>query len=165
MQSGTRSCSALQADAIVWDFEAAVRNAGTGDRSGELLHRLTLHKVTVASVAFSPNDQHLVTLGGRDDNNIVVWDVATGEPICGAPAANDESRVVTWFNTRDDMLVTGGNYTLRLWEFDRPSRRVSSTRCLPVRRLRVAPLMRHLVRPDPPHRLQSGALEAHHHLH
>lgn len=53
----TRLCRTdLQADVIVWDFESLHQ-----------LCKLTLHRVKVQSLAFSPSDKYLVTLGGGDD--------------------------------------------------------------------------------------------------
>jgi len=45
-----------QADIIVWDYERK-----------EAYAKFSLHKVKVESLAFSPNDLYLVTLGGQDD--------------------------------------------------------------------------------------------------
>ena len=47
---------AIQADAIIWDFEKRKMHA-----------KLTLHMVKVEALAFSPNDKYLVSLGGEDD--------------------------------------------------------------------------------------------------
>ena len=46
----------FQADVIVWDFHKRERIAN-----------LSLHKVKVQDLAFSPNEKYLVTLGGQDD--------------------------------------------------------------------------------------------------
>uniref|UniRef100_A0A7S3LVG9 Cilia- and flagella-associated protein 52 n=1 Tax=Palpitomonas bilix TaxID=652834 RepID=A0A7S3LVG9_9EUKA len=108
----------FQADIIVWDYEKL-----------EKVHTLTLHKVKVQSLSFSPSEKYLASLGGQDDNNIVIWDVETGEPVCGSPASNDLALTIQYFQTRDDMLVTGGNYNLRVWEFDVPNRKIRPTDC------------------------------------
>ncbi len=57
LASGQITHMGFKADVIVWKF---------ADRA--LYCRLTLHKVKVQAVAFSPNDQFLATLGGQDDN-------------------------------------------------------------------------------------------------
>lgn len=81
---------------IVWDVAAAIAHGNSGDSSGEELHRLMLHKVKVQDLAFSANSAFLATLGGADDNNLVVWDVASGKAVCGAPAASHAVTTVRW---------------------------------------------------------------------
>ena len=62
LASGQVTYMGFKADVIVWQFS---------DRS--LCCRLTLHKVKVQALAFSPNDKFLATLGGQDDNRSVSW--------------------------------------------------------------------------------------------
>eukprot|EP00741_Cyanophora_paradoxa_P003430 tig00000704_g3333.t1 len=124
--SGQVTYMGFQADIIVWDFVER-----------KLVHRLVLHKVKVQSLAFSHNDRYLASLGGQDDNNIVIWNVETGQAICGNPAANDNVLVVKWFNNRDDALVTAGNYSLRVWDFDLENRKVRPTDCNLGRKRRI----------------------------
>jgi WD40 repeat protein len=107
-----------QADAIIWDFE-----------TGEIVHRLNLHKVKVESLSFSPNEQFLATLGGQDDNNLVVWDVQSGTAICGSPAANDQALCVAFYNDDSYKLVTGGALNLRIWEIDSVNRKLKPFEC------------------------------------
>ena len=38
-------------------------------------HRLKLHKVLIQSLSFSHDEKYLASLGGQDDNSIVIWDV------------------------------------------------------------------------------------------
>ena len=40
---------------------------------------------------------------------------ASGEAICGSPAANDSALSVRFFNTTDEFFATGGSYTLGSW--------------------------------------------------
>lgn len=67
------------------------------------MHKLVLHKGKIQDLAFSPGEKYLATLGGRDDNKLVIWDVATGEAICGAAAASETTNTVRFFNR---MLLT-----------------------------------------------------------
>ena len=116
--SGQVTYMGFQADAIVWDFE-----------TGEIVHRLNLHKVKVESLAFAPNEQFLATLGGQDDNNLVIWDVESGTAICGSPAANDQALCVGFFNNDSYKLVTGGALNLRIWEIDSVNRKLKPFEC------------------------------------
>jgi WD40 repeat protein len=104
------------ADVIVWDF---------GQRCE--IHRLSLHKVAVTSLSFSHNELYLATLGGQDDNSLVVWDLSNGNAICGTPAATDTAHCVQFFRNSDMMLVTGGNYHVCVWQFDLPNKKLRPT--------------------------------------
>lgn len=57
---------------IVWDYkERAIRGS------------YETHKVGVEDLCFTSNSDFLVSLGGRDDGNVIVWDVRKNGPICG----------------------------------------------------------------------------------
>ena len=56
--------------------------------------------------------------------NQVIWDIETGKAVCGNPASSDSANVVTFVNNSDFTLITAGNYNLRVWDFDRPNRKV-----------------------------------------
>lgn len=56
----------LQADIIIWDFDTL-----------QMMHRLKLHKVLIQSLSFSFDEKYLASLGGQDDNTLVIWDVST----------------------------------------------------------------------------------------
>ena len=40
-----------------------------------MMHRLKLHKVLIQSLSFSYDEKYLASLGGQDDNTLVIWDV------------------------------------------------------------------------------------------
>lgn len=57
---------------IVWDYkESAIRGS------------YETHKVSVADLCFTCNGDFLVSLGGRDDGNVIVWNVRNNSLICG----------------------------------------------------------------------------------
>ncbi|KAI8588611.1 WD40-repeat-containing domain protein [Geranomyces variabilis] len=117
--SGQVTHMGFQADIIIWDFKK--RTA---------VHRFSLHKVKVQSVAFSPNSLYLASLGGEDDNSIIVWDLAKGAAICGSPASKDSSGAtlcLAYLNRDDHSFVTGGDGTLRVWELNVAQRKVRPT--------------------------------------
>lgn len=57
---------------ILWDFE-----------NQSILLQYESHKVRVEAVVFSCCDTYLISLGGPDDSNIIVWDIKTKEALCG----------------------------------------------------------------------------------
>lgn len=125
--SGQVTAMGFKATVIVWDAKAGIKNANSSTTDGELLYRLDLHKVKIQDLAFSPSSEYLATLGGQDDNNLVVWDVATGKAICGSPASSHWAKTLRWFNNSDAKLITGGEYNLRIWDFDRAGRKLRPT--------------------------------------
>mmetsp|Transcript_24667 Transcript_24667/g.53859 ORF Transcript_24667/g.53859 Transcript_24667/m.53859 type:complete len:640 (-) Transcript_24667:151-2070(-) len=113
------------ADAIIWD----VSGLWDGGSQPNLLHKLSLHKVMVQSLAFSASGEYLASIGGEDDNNLVIWSVEEGLAICGSPASHDVAFAVKWLNCSDTTLVTGGAAQLRVWDFDVANRKVRPTEC------------------------------------
>ncbi|KAM9296141.1 cilia- and flagella-associated protein 52 [Gastrophryne carolinensis] len=121
LASGQVTHMGFKADIFLWDF---VRR--------ESLGTLSLHKVKVEALAFSPNDRYLVSLGGQDDGSVVLWNVATREPICGSPASSLSSGhalAVSFSHHNDHIFMTGGNGTLRVWEVDLANRKMRPTEC------------------------------------
>lgn len=121
LASGQTHLLGVKADLIIWDLSAAkeLLNSGAvmiGDQC--CVHRLRQHLGKVQGVSFSANGAYIASIGGQDDNTLVVWDVNTGEAICGAPAATDSVLCVSWLNGRNDRLVTAGNYHVRVWQID-----------------------------------------------
>lgn len=113
LASGQITYMGFTADIIIWDLEKR-----------QLVHRMGLHKVKVQALAFSPDEQYLASLGGQDDNSLVLWDVATGAAICGSPTHSDFVLCVRFLNNCSTKLVTAGNYNLHLWEYDRPNNKM-----------------------------------------
>ncbi|KAF6298269.1 cilia and flagella associated protein 52 [Rhinolophus ferrumequinum] len=108
-------------DIILWDY-----------KKRELIARLSLHKGKIEDLAFSPNDLYLVSLGGPDDGSVVVWSIAKREAICGSPAAGlnvGNATTVIFLGSNDEMFVTAGKGTIRVWELDLPNRKIWPTEC------------------------------------
>uniref|UniRef100_A0A8D1FKJ5 Cilia- and flagella-associated protein 52 n=1 Tax=Sus scrofa TaxID=9823 RepID=A0A8D1FKJ5_PIG len=119
--SGQVTFMGFKADIILWDY-----------KKRELMARLSLHKGKIEALAFSPNDLYLVSLGGPDDGSVVVWSIAKTEAICGSPAAGlnvGNATSVVFSQCHDEMFVTAGNGTIRVWELDLPNRKIWPTEC------------------------------------
>jgi WD40 repeat protein len=118
LASGQSSHMGFPAAIIIWDLETY-----------EIVHKMVLHKGKVQDLCFSPEETYLASLGGRDDNKLIVWDVKSGEAVCGAPASTETALCVRFMNNDDYRLVTGGNYHIRVWDFDLANRKVRPSDC------------------------------------
>lgn len=121
LASGQVTFMGFKADVIVWQFS---------ERG--LYCRLTLHKVKVQALAFSPSDKFLATLGGQDDNSIVIWNIATKDALCGSQACLNSVGPVyalTFSRGCDDIVVTAGKHTLRVWEINADTHKIIPTDC------------------------------------
>mmetsp|Transcript_35350 Transcript_35350/g.76251 ORF Transcript_35350/g.76251 Transcript_35350/m.76251 type:complete len:656 (-) Transcript_35350:164-2131(-) len=121
LASGQTNLMGVKADVIIWDLAEAKRLLSSGVvMIGDLttIHRMKQHLGKVQGLDFSPNNAYLATIGGQDDNTVVIWDVTSGIAICGSPAGPDSALSVRWLNHRSDRLVTAGNYHIRVWQID-----------------------------------------------
>lgn len=57
---------------IVWDY-----------KKREIKGSYEIHKVSVQDLCFTSNSVFLISIGGEDDGNVIVWDVQNNSPICG----------------------------------------------------------------------------------
>uniref|UniRef100_A0A8C4GF86 Cilia- and flagella-associated protein 52 n=1 Tax=Dicentrarchus labrax TaxID=13489 RepID=A0A8C4GF86_DICLA len=119
--SGQVNYMGFKATVIIWDYAQRTIYA-----------QLLLHKAKVEALAFSPNDKYLVSLGGQDDGSIVVWNIETKQAICGSPASAHSAGhclTVQYSNTNDNIFVSAGSGTLRVWELDLVNRKIRPTEC------------------------------------
>ena len=135
LATGHEATEIIKVETVIWDLRNALNALNNASFSHETvchprthnnhlrksldefhLHRLYQHRGKVQDIDFSFDGSFLITLGGQDDNDIVVWDVQTGKAICGSPAANESSRCVKWFNQRHDRFVTCGNFHFKVWQ-------------------------------------------------
>jgi WD40 repeat protein len=119
--TGQTAVQGVMSDVLVWDLAEACECALSGDSQGgerALKHRLRQHKSGVQAVAINCNDTFLATLGGRDDNALVIWDLDSGEAICGQPAAAESGLAMAWLRENPDRVVTCGARHLRVWVVD-----------------------------------------------
>ena len=116
LATGQKTHIGFKADIIIWDFE-----------TGSLLHRLSIHKISIKALSFSFNDNYLVSLGGFEDNYLIVWDVESGKALCGNTAGNDNVHSVRFCNTVDDQIITCQNYGIKIWKIDYQNKKLRST--------------------------------------
>ena len=84
------------------------------------------------ALAFSPGEKYLASLGGEDDNSVIVWDLVKGAAICGSPASKDSAGValsLAYLNNNELKFVTGGNFNLRVWELNIQDRKIRPNDC------------------------------------
>nr|XP_046266536.1 cilia- and flagella-associated protein 52 [Scatophagus argus] len=119
--SGQVNFMGFKAAVIIWNYAQRTIYA-----------QLLLHKAKVEALAFSPNDKYLVSLGGQDDGSIVVWNIETKQAICGSPASAHSAGhclTVQYSNTNNNIFVSAGSGTLRVWELDLLNRKIKPTEC------------------------------------
>lgn len=120
--SGQTNQLGVEAPVMLWDLEEAcervLRTGGAGEVAQGPRFVLRQHLAGVQAMAFSCDDRSLATLGGRDDNSLVIWDTRTGHAVCGVPAAPDTVLCVCWLNDNPFRLVTAGKYHVRVWHVD-----------------------------------------------
>lgn len=118
LASGEATHMGFTSRIIVWDLTTM-----------DIKYELQLHKGEVQSMQFSHNDKYLATLGGPDDNKLVLWELSTGQAICGSSAASDSAFVVKFYNNDSEKLVTAGKYHIRTWTVDRVNRKLRPIDC------------------------------------
>lgn len=109
----------FQADIIIWDFETL-----------QMKHRLKLHKVLVQSLSFSFDEQYLASLGGQDDNTLVIWDIESGKALIGNPVGMNIANKVAFYNTTSSKCLTIHNYGIRTWDCDLVQKKVKYSEIL-----------------------------------
>lgn len=114
LASGQLTHTGFKADICIWEFE-----------TGALIHRLSIHKVAIQTLSFSYNDKYLASVGGSQDNYLIVWDIESGKPLCGATAGTDFVHQVKFLNNCDATLLTCQDYGIRKWHLDYELKKVA----------------------------------------
>lgn len=117
--TGVSTHQGYQADIVLWDAKTLKEK-----------NRFKLHKVKVQALAFSCSERFLVSVGGQDDNTVVVWDLEKGAALCGAPISSSTAGsglAVQCFHRSDTAFVTGGEGTMRVWDIDVENRKLRPT--------------------------------------
>lgn len=119
--TGQSTLPGRTADIRVWDITKAIElNKSEQTMIGDDCQMLQMmsHLGKVQGVSFSPSGKYLLSIGGQDDNQCTIWDVSTGEAVCGAQADKDTVFTCSFLNKRDDRFVTGGEFHARVWQID-----------------------------------------------
>lgn len=114
--SGQQSSMGARARIILWDWETR-----------QEVSRYDIHKLVVQSVCFSATERFVISLGGADCGNIVVWDVEKKVAICGSIASREttgKAEIIHSFSEHGSLFVSGGDQTLRVWEVDFENRKM-----------------------------------------
>lgn len=128
---------------IIWDY-----------KNRKMKYSYEMHKVRVEDVCFTENEQYLISLGGRDDGRIIIWDIENGTPLCGrfhsfssityifhqfceyhlyytgALAGSETSGniiIIAPTNTCKTSFITGGDNNLKLWRISSKDRKLYGT--------------------------------------
>jgi WD40 repeat protein len=108
------SAPRLRAVAPVGGAVAAADGSDVRLRAGGTERLLRGHKDLVNSVAFSADGRLLVTAGR--DHDVIVWDVASGEPVHRFEEAQSGSVADARFSPDGRWLVTAGPSSTRIWQ-------------------------------------------------
>ena len=85
-------------------------------RTAKTVRVLRGHQDVVNSVSFSPDGRLLVTAGR--DHDVIVWDVASGEPVHRFAEAHSASVADARFSADGRWIVTAGPISARLWNVE-----------------------------------------------
>ena len=94
-------------------------------RTAKTVRVLRGHQDVVNSVSFSPDGRLLVTAGR--DHDVIVWDVASGEPVHRFAEAHSASVADGRFSADGRWIVTAGPISARLWNVEDGNRSVTCT--------------------------------------
>jgi WD40 repeat protein len=108
----------------LWDFaEGAAAAGASAAPAAATLHTLLLHKVAIQALSFSSDGEFLASLGSQDDNALAIWETGSGRAVCGQSAGSYAALCVAWLAGRNDKVITGGQYNVRMWDFNYERRR------------------------------------------
>ncbi|CRK95621.1 CLUMA_CG009079, isoform A [Clunio marinus] len=116
--SGQVNHMGFRANLIVWDWA----------KRCEIL-RHEIHKVRVQDLTFSSDEDHVISLGGKDCGMIIVWNIEKNMAVCGQMAAREttgEAVIIGGMHRQSRIFISGGSQNLRLWKLDSITRRISA---------------------------------------
>lgn len=114
--SGQVNYMGFRSPIIIWDFGTA-----------RIVTKYESHKVRVDSVAFSCCERFLISLGGRDDGSVIVYDIEKKEVLCGSSSVKStagHTTVLKPVHVRGECFIVAGDNTLRLWTLNQDQRNI-----------------------------------------
>ncbi|XP_017767135.1 PREDICTED: cilia- and flagella-associated protein 52 [Eufriesea mexicana] len=106
--SGQVNHHGFKAMVIIWDY-----------RERKIKSSYEIHKVRIEDVCFTKDEQYLISLGGKDDGRIIIWDIKSETPLCGAGNEIFGNIVtITRANVYNTSFVIAGDKTFKLWHID-----------------------------------------------
>ncbi|CAB3248280.1 unnamed protein product [Arctia plantaginis] len=112
--SGQINHIGFKASAKVWDFK---KKTMVGSHE--------LHKVRVEALTFTSDERYMISLGGRDDGCVVLWDCVTGSAtgtMSAAKLTTGDAMTLAPLSQRGNSFVTGGDSNLRVWNISTGSK-------------------------------------------
>ncbi|OMJ85317.1 hypothetical protein SteCoe_13415 [Stentor coeruleus] len=116
LASGQQTHMGFQAEIIIWNFQTKTA-----------FHRMKLHKVMIQSLSFSCDEAYLASLGGQDDNMMIIWEVSTGKGFCSTNIGHEPGYDVQFFNNSNNKLISVQNLIVKIWEADYVAKKVNFT--------------------------------------
>ena len=110
LASGQVSAAGMKAPIMLWDVNRVIELYMQGvertqPNDNSLIKALSLTIGEIYSIDFTCDSSHLVSLGGRLDNTIVVWNIESGRAIASMPAGVDIGRVTKCLNQHPNRFV------------------------------------------------------------
>lgn len=120
LASGQKTYSGFQADILIWDFASKTQ-----------LFKLRMHKVMVATLSFSANEDYLASVGGIDDKNmLIIWSLeANGDPVYGCNTGQDPVNQISFFNQDNNKLCLVTDANVQILEIDKANKKINSVKC------------------------------------
>lgn len=116
LASGQQTYMGFQAEIIIWNFF-----------SRQAIHKMKLHKVMIQSLSFSCDEAYLASLGGQDDNMLIIWEVSTGKGFCSTHIGHEPGYDVKFLNNSNNRLITVQNLIVKIWEANYIAKKVNFT--------------------------------------
>ncbi|CAH0546208.1 unnamed protein product [Brassicogethes aeneus] len=114
--SGQINHIGFKAQLIIWSYNEL-----------KIMDTHELHKVRVEAVSFSSDEKYCISIGGRDCEQVVVWDIENRKVICSehvTKGVQGEPFALATLERRSSCFIVGGEELLAVWRFDKEVKRL-----------------------------------------